>query len=195
MLIAACKPMLCPIHTVVILLLFFHRQACAAATRPSWSNRSRRLTCTSSAPRGCGTVTSTCPPVSLVSTSRSFLAVYSSTPVLSGATQAPTRRVNINFLCFSFSHFRDEFGPPFFARFHHCRHHSAVPRGLRRAARCFVLIGVLSDLLCVRIGAHFRAGPVQTAIIQGCRAAFKANDIPRLLAIIKTGSPTKTAII
>ena len=43
---------------------------------------------------------------------------------------------------------RHQFDPPVFARYHRRRRHSAVSRGLQRAARCFVLmVGVLSALL------------------------------------------------
>ena len=38
------------------------------------------------------------------------------------------------------------------ARLHLCRHHSAASRGLHHAARWFVLIGVLSALLCPNWG-------------------------------------------
>lgn len=49
--------------------------------------------------------------------------------------------------------------------------------------------------LYIQRAARLRARPVQASIIKGCREAFKANDIPRLISIIRTGRPGKTAIV
>ena len=49
--------------------------------------------------------------------------------------------------------------------------------------------------LYIQRAARLRAGPVQASIIKGCREAFKANDIPRLLSIIRTGRPGRTAVV
>ena len=47
---------------------------------------------------------------------------------------------------------RSHFGPRYFSRFDQHRHRSAVSRGLHHAARHYMLIGVLSALLCPNCG-------------------------------------------
>ena len=61
---------------------------------------------------------------------------------------------------------------PFFARFQQRRLHSAVSRGLYHAARCFVLIGVLSAVLCLNWG--FR-----TAALDAGHPTLASTPAPR----------------